>query len=90
MLAGRTVTVGGHSILVSPARVRVARYVKGTGPLVVSVVTGVTQSASGTAVSEDGIQPEAGQQWQIYTSSTGQPFQTSICDGTRPISHASK
>lgn len=81
MLPGRTADLGGHHVLVSPARVRVIRYLKGDGPRVVSVVTGVT---AGNAVIEDGIEPVAGQHWKIYTQSQRTPYQTSICQGTKP------
>jgi len=80
MLAGRTADVGGVRVLVSPARVRVMRYLKGGGPGIVTVATGVT---SGNAVNEDGIEPQAGQSWKIYTLSQRMPYQTSICDGSK-------
>ena len=79
MLPGRSVEVGGASVLVSPARVHVTRYLKGTGPTVVSVTTGVTAA---NIASEDGINPHPGQRWTIYTSSRGEPYETSICDGS--------
>jgi hypothetical protein len=81
MLAGGAANLGGHSVLVSPARVRVSHYLKGAGPHVVSVATGVT--GGGHVVSEDGIEPRAGQQWTIYTRSPRMPYQTSLCDGSR-------
>lgn len=81
MLAGQTTDLGGRRVLVSPARVRVIRYLKGIGPRVVSVVTGVS---AGNAVTEDGIQPQAGQRWTIYTLTKRMPYQTSICVGTKP------
>lgn len=81
MLAGRTADLGGHRVLVSPARVRVIRYLKGGGPSVVSVVTGV---AAGNVVAEDGIEPQTGQLWKIYALSPGMPYQTSMCDGSKP------
>jgi hypothetical protein len=80
MLAGRTADLGGHSVLLTPARVRVTRYLKGDGPNVVSVATGIT---SQNVVNEDGIEPLAGQHWTIYTRSRRMPYQTSICDGTQ-------
>jgi hypothetical protein len=81
MLAGGTADVAGHRVLVSPARVHVMRYLKGHGPGVVSVTTGVTYQ---NVVNEDGIEPLAGQHWKIYTQSPRMPYQTSICDGTKP------
>jgi hypothetical protein len=80
-LTGSTVILGGRSVLLSPARVRVSHYLKGAGPHVVSVATAVT--GGGHVVSEDGIEPRAGQQWTIYTRSPQMPYQTSMCDGSR-------
>lgn len=39
MLPGPAADVGGHSVLVSPTRARVTRYLKGHGPWVVTVRT---------------------------------------------------
>ena len=86
MLTGRTADVGGGSVLISPARVRVTRYLKGGGPGVVTVATGV---ASGSVVNEDGIEPQTGQPWKIYTLSRRMPYQTSICDGSSGDSNGS-
>jgi hypothetical protein len=82
MLPGATVRAGGRNVLVSPARVRVVRYLKGTGPSVVTVSTGVTRTGSTRVGSEDGIQPQAGERWRIYTTSQHAPYQTSICGGS--------
>jgi hypothetical protein len=85
MLPGPTADLGGHRILVSPARVRVTGYLKGHGPKIVTVVTTVARAGdSGTVVSEDGIQPWAGQHWTIYTSSPRAPYDASICGGSSP------
>ena len=84
MLPGPTADLGGHQVLVSPARVRVTRYLKGKGPEIVTVTTGVVHDGAGGAVSEDGIQPWAGQHWKIYTSSSRMPYSTSICGGSKP------
>lgn len=88
ILAGQTVDLGEHPVLISPARVRVTRYLKGSGPDVVSVVTGVTRSGNVAAVSEDGIEPVPGQHWKIYTRSQRMPYQTSMCEGSAPVSRA--
>jgi hypothetical protein len=85
MLPGLMVDLGGHQVLVSPARVRVIRYLKGNGPKIVTVATGVVRDGDGGAVSEDGIQPWAGQHWKIYTSSSRMPYETSICGGSKPM-----
>ena len=85
MLPGPTADLGGASVLVSPARVRVTRYLKGGGPGVVTVVTGLT---SGSVVNEEGIEPQIGQLWKIYTLPGRMPYQTSICDGSKPTGKA--
>ncbi len=40
------------------------------------------RAGAAISVSEDGIQPQAGQRWTIYTASRSMPYQTSICEGT--------
>jgi hypothetical protein len=82
MLPGPTVKLGGQQVLRSPARVRVTRYLKGTGPAVVSVTTAI--SHAGDTANAEGIEPQPGQQWTIYTPSRHMPYQTSICDGSTP------
>jgi len=46
MLPGPAVSAGGGSVLLSPARVRVARYLKGSGPGIVTVQTVQTAIAA--------------------------------------------
>ena len=77
MLPGRTV----NGLLVSPARVRVTRYIKGSGPAVVTVQTAV--SHSGSTGDAEGITARSGQTWQIYTTSRHLPFETGVCSGSR-------
>lgn len=84
MLAGPIVP-GTGGVLASPPRVRVDHYVKGTGPPVVSVDTGVTAAGGAESANEDGIQPHAGEHWQLFTSSSSQPYGTSLCAGSRPL-----
>jgi hypothetical protein len=79
MLAGPTAHIGGKDLLVSPAKVRVSRYMKGHGPKVVRVLTGI-QSAN--TVNAEGIAPRVGQRWLIYSSSNAAPYATSICAGS--------
>jgi hypothetical protein len=69
-------------VLLSPARFRVTRYLKGSGPRVVTVQTALTTRGGSMVANEDGIQPRAGQRWRIYTTSLHMPYQTSICDGS--------
>ena len=89
MLPGPTVSMGQGDVLTSPARVRVVRFLKGDGPGVVTVVTGVAKAGSGAAVNEDGIQALAGQRWQIYATTRNMPYQTSICDGSTQLGASS-
>ena len=65
-------------MLASPERVRVERHVKGTGPSVVWVVTGITAAEGAQSATEDGIEPHARERWQIFASSTSQPYDTSL------------
>ncbi len=82
MLPGPTVRVGGRRVLGSPARMRVTRYLKAHGPRTVRVDTAVTIDSHGITGAEDGIEPQAGQRWKVYTQSRHQPFDTSICAGS--------
>jgi hypothetical protein len=77
-------------MLGSPARVRVMRYLKGSGPTTVRVKTAVTFTNSGLTRAEDGIEPQAGEIWKIYTDSRHQPFDSSICDGSGMIKSAGR
>jgi hypothetical protein len=61
---------------------RVTRYLKGHGPRTVGVDTAITIEPGGITGNEDGIEPQAGQRWKIYTPSRRQPFATSICAGS--------
>ena len=85
MLPGATVSGGNQSVLASPARVRVIRYLKGRGPRMVRVETADTRVHGGIRTAEDGITPGAGQRWKIYSSSKRSPYQTSICAGSRQV-----
>jgi hypothetical protein len=82
MLPGSDVNVGSGQALTSPARVRVVRWLKGSGPSVVTVATGVTRNSAGVAENEEGIMPRAGQRWVIYATSKQMPYQTSVCSGS--------
>jgi hypothetical protein len=86
MMPGRTVDFGDHQVLLSPAKVRVSRYLKGDGPNVVRVTTGARSAHAG---GEDGIEPRAGQLWLIYSASTTSPYTTTICAGSRRLKSAS-
>lgn len=82
MLPGRTIN-GPHGLLVSPARVRVARYIKGSGPAVVTVETAV--SPSGDGIGAEGIMAHPGQTWKIYSTSGHLPLETDVCSGSRVV-----
>ena len=66
----------------SPARFRVARYLKGSGPPVVTLQTALTVKGDVVIAEEDGIEPQVGQRWMIYTTSLPMPYQTSECGGS--------
>jgi hypothetical protein len=85
VMPGPVATVGGHSVALSPARLQVTHYLKGDGPTIVMVSTGVSGKNGVVTVTEDGILPIVNQTWKIYATSVGQPFQTSICAGSHVI-----
>ena len=84
MLPGPTVRTGQGDVLASPARVRVVRYLKGGGPRIVTVETGVTSKAGDVIGNSEGILPLAGQRWRIYATNRQMPYQTSVCSGSAP------
>jgi hypothetical protein len=84
MLPGPTVRTGPGDVLSSPARVRVDRYLKGGGPRIVTVVTGVTRAGDEVTGNSEGIMPLAGQRWQIYATTRTMPYDTSVCAGSAP------
>ncbi len=84
---GPTAHLDGRTVLISPARFRVERYIKGDGPTKLRVFTAVRANG---AVAEDGIEPQAGESWRIYTTSKHGPYDTNICLGSRQLpSHPS-
>ena len=84
---GPTAHLDGRNVLISPARFRVERYIKGDGPTKLRVFTAVRANG---AVAEDGIEPQAGESWRIYTTSKHGPYDTNICLGSRQLrSHPS-
>ncbi|HEY1508758.1 MAG TPA: hypothetical protein VGF93_07160 [Solirubrobacteraceae bacterium] len=88
MLPGATTSFGRRQVLGSPATVRVLRYLKGSGPRTVKVITAVTITHNGVSAGEDGIEPQVGEIWKIYADSRRQPFDTSICSGSTRIRSA--
>jgi hypothetical protein len=65
MLPRPSTSLDRQHVLGSPARVRVMRYLKGSGPRMVRVTTAVTITNSGVTVAEDGIEPQVGEIWKI-------------------------
>lgn len=81
-LAGRSASgasASGGDALISPARMQVLRWLKGHGPPVVAVQTGIGGSGR---VSEDGIAPHHGERWRIVSMSRRRPYPTSACLGS--------
>jgi hypothetical protein len=77
--------VGNRHVLLSPARMRASRYLKGSGPQTVDVRTGVRLIRGQIQTEEDGVMPSAGQRWEILSSSRQMPLQTSVCIGSRQL-----
>ena len=90
MLPGPSTSLDRAHVLGSPASVRVLRYLKGSGPTTVKVRTAVTIKNRGVTVAEDGIEPQVGEIWKIYTDSRGQPLDTSICGGSKLLRSAAR
>jgi hypothetical protein len=88
MLPGPSASLDRPHVLGSPATVRVVRYLKGSSPRTVKVTTAVTITNRGVTVGEEGIEPQVGEIWKIYTDSRRQPFDTSICGGSKMIRSA--
>ena len=85
MLGGQTAGTGTARVLVTPAKVRVTKYVRGGGPDVVRVDTGVSLDSGVARVEEDGIMPAPGQRWMIVSDSKHPPLTTSVCAGSRQL-----
>ena len=71
----------------SPARLRVVRYIKGSGPSEVNVATGVARRADGVITgTAEGIAPVPGERWRIYSHGwVGDVLATSSCTGSRRL-----
>ena len=69
--------------MITPAWIHVTRYLKGSGPSIVSVTTALVRGGgSQVGNSEDGIDLQAGQRWIFYTATRQMPYAVSICNGT--------
>lgn len=78
--------VARSRILLSPARFRVLRYLKGHRSRIVKVQTAVTAGAHRGEYTyvEDYLRPHAGQRWLIYGQRTrSSSITASICSGSR-------
>lgn len=84
-LAGPTVGSGPRSVLISPARMRVMRYLKGHGPRIIKVQTAVTKHSTTVTEVEDAISPAAGQGWKLFLTGQRPPYRTSICAGSKRV-----
>jgi hypothetical protein len=71
-------------VLASPARVRIVWYLKGGGPRIVTVETGVSSKAGDVIENSEGILPLAAQRWRIYATNRQMPYRTSVCSGSEP------
>jgi hypothetical protein len=87
-LPGPTASTGGERLLTSPARFRVAHYLKGHGPRVVTVLTGIQRRSGGVALAEDGVVARVGERWKIFSAALGSPVQTSRCAGSHRLATA--
>jgi hypothetical protein len=88
MLPGPSADLGSRQVLGSPAKVRVLRYLKGNGPGRVKVTTAATITNTGITVNGEGIEPQVGELWKIYSDSHRQPFDTSVCGGSTRVRSA--
>jgi hypothetical protein len=68
-------------------RLRVLRYLKGSGPRIVRVATGNIRRADGTgSVTSVSIVAARGQKWRIYArGSARRVLQSNVCDGSRRL-----
>jgi hypothetical protein len=90
MLSGPSTRIKDRRVLLSPAMMRVGRYLKGSGRRTIEVQTGVRLSSGQMRIEEDGILPSAGQRWEILSSSRQLPLRTSACLGSRRLPPATK
>jgi hypothetical protein len=72
----------------SPARLKVLRYIKGSGPAELAVKTGNVKNPDGTITANSaGIRPRPGELWVIYGLGTSEgAVVTSSCAGSRRLS----
>jgi len=65
-------------------RFRVLRYLKGGGPAVIRVATGVARNADGSgSTSSEGVVVHRRERWRIFArGSSRRILRTSVCDGS--------
>jgi hypothetical protein len=65
-------------------RFRVLRYLKGGGPAVIRVATGVARNRDGSGwTSSEGLFVRRGERWRIFSNSSARGIvRTSVCDGS--------
>jgi hypothetical protein len=90
-LPGPTVEGRDGGELLSPARFRILRYIKGRGPDLVTVPTATERDGGGYATSSGGIQPRPDERWRILGtwSNRHKTVLTDVCSGSvrrRPAS----
>lgn len=69
-------------------RFRADRYLKGSGPNVVPVATGVIARPDGTgSTTSVSVDAAAGERWRVYASRSpdGSGLETSVCSGSRKL-----
>ena len=68
-------------------RFRVTRYLKGSGPQIVRVVTGEVRRSDGSGVvTSVSLHVVRGERWRIYAQgSARRVLRTSVCDGSKRI-----
>lgn len=82
-LAGRSTERG---VLLSPARFRALRYLKGRGPTLIRVRTAVRAVQGGFRYAEDGITPRRAQRWRLYGRRLRDgTVGVGICSGSRRL-----
>lgn len=72
--------------LFSPARFRVTRYLKGSGPRVVAVETAFRDAGRLVGVTGGGITPLPGETWKLYAERrAGHPLTTEACTNSHRL-----
>src|SRR3954449_7896351 len=70
---------------VTPARIAVETYEKGSGPSEVQVDTGIYDDAA----FDESIAPQPGERWRIYGEGDGTTLVTGLCYGSHEVAPGS-